>query len=134
VVATLAQQVALAGNRDFSARLIAAAVTVALDVLAEPETVWGNAGRRSLALGVLGNPTSYEVRLAYAVLTDPATFVSQAFDPTKGKPTAATDVKIDATADKDLLTRLRAVWTLVAGVPPQTVTIPGGDLPPAGVG
>jgi hypothetical protein len=133
-VATLAQQVALASNRDFSARLIAGAVTVALDVLAEPETVWGNPARRSLALGVLGNPTGYETRLAYAVLTDAATYTSQALDPTKGKPSTAADVKIDATADKDLMTRLRGVWNLIAGVPPETVTLPGGDLPPSGVG
>lgn len=133
-MATLAQQVALAGNRDFSARLIAGAVTIALDVLAEPESTWGNANRRSLALGVLGNPTGYETRLAYAVLTDPVTFTSQALDPTKGKPTAATDVKIDVAADKELLTRLRAVWNLIAGVPPEPVTLPGGDLPPSGIG
>lgn len=76
-MATLAQQVALAGNKVFSARLQAAGATIALEVLAEPAQVYGNPLRRSFASGVLGAPEGFEQRLAIAVLTDPATFASQ---------------------------------------------------------
>lgn len=133
-MATLAQIVVLAQNKVFSARLQAAAMTIALEVMAEAESVFANANRRSLASGVIAQPDAYEARMAIAVLTDDATYRTQAVDPAKGQPSTAADVKLDATADKDLLTRLRAVWNLLAGVMPETPTIPGGDLPPPGVG
>ena len=110
-MATLAQQVQLATNNTFSARLQAAGATVALEVLAEPLTVHGNALRRSLATGVLQTPDGFERRLAVAVLTDNDTFTSQI----TGSPPAP---KTDAVADDALLARLRAVWSLLAGVPP----------------
>jgi len=115
-VATLAQQVALAANKSFSARLQAAGATVALEVLAEPSTVHGNALRRSFATGVLSQPDAFEMRLAIAVLTDAATFDSQSTPGSGASPSA--QAKTDAAADDALLARLRAVWSLLAGVPP----------------
>ena len=111
-MATLAQQVALAGNKTFSARLQAAGATVALEVLAESTTAYGNPLRRSFATGVLGTPGGFEQRLAIAVLTDDATYQSQVSNPA-GQP------KTDAEADDALLARLRAVWSLMSGVAPQ---------------
>jgi hypothetical protein len=111
-VATLAQQVALANNKTFSARLQAAGATVALEVLAESTAAYGNPLRRSFATGVLGTPEGFETRLAIAVLTDDATYQSQVSNP-QGQP------KTDEAADAALLARLRAVWSLMAGVAPQ---------------
>lgn len=112
-MATLAQQVTLASNKVFSARLQAAGATVALEVLSEQEHIRGNPLRRSLAMGVLGTPEGFETRLAIAALTDDATFASQV-SVGGGNPSP----KVDADADAALLTRLRAVWSLMAGVPP----------------
>lgn len=112
-MATLANQVTLATNPTFSARLAAAAATVALEVLAEaPNTTRGNPLRRTLATGVMSNPTAYQARLAIAVLTDDATFQSQI----TGTPPVP---KVDADADTALLVRLRAMWSLLAGVEPE---------------
>lgn len=114
-MATLAQQVALSTNRTFSARLQAAGATVALEVLAEPNWIHGNALRRSFATGVLGSPEGFEQRLSIAVLTDDGTYRSQVSNP--DAPQAAAP-KTDAEADIALLARLREVWSLLAGVPP----------------
>lgn len=114
-MATLANQVLLASNKTFSARLIAAGATVALEVLSERTQVRGSALRRSLATGVLTNPEGYETRLAVAVLTDDATFLSQ-ITTGAGQPTP----KVDGAADDALMARLRVVWSTLAGVEPET--------------
>lgn len=114
-MATLAEQVRLSQNKVFSARLQAAGVAVALEVLAEPDTVRGNPLRRSLATGVIGSPAGYETRLAIAVLTDDVTYRSQVTNP--GAVEDA-EPKVDEAADEALLTRVREVWSLMAGVPP----------------
>lgn len=110
-MATLAEQMALASNKTFSARLQAGAATVALEVLVEADVVRGNPLRRALALAVLGNPAAYEYRLAVAVLTDDATYREQ-----QGKAGG------DAASDAVLLTRLRAVWGVLAGVQPEPIS------------
>jgi hypothetical protein len=110
-VATLTEQMTLAGNRTFSARLQAGAATVALEVLVEADVVRGNALRRSMALAVLGSPAAFEYRLALAVLTDPSTYTEQV-----GKAGG------DAQSDAVLLARLRAMWSVLAGVPPEPIS------------
>lgn len=114
-MATLAQQVALAGNKTFSARLQAAGATVALEVLSETTEIYGNPLRRSLATGVLSAPAGFEARLAIAALTDDDTFRSQVTTP---DVPATAQPKTDADADAALLERLREMWSVLAGVPP----------------
>lgn len=114
-MATLVQQVQLATDGVFSTRLTAAGATIAMEVLAEPVSQRGNPLRRSMATGVLGTPDGYTMRLAVAVVTDPVAYASQVVDPDgDGAPQA----RADADADAALLARLRAVWSLLAGVPP----------------
>ncbi len=114
-MATLAQQVALATNKTFSARLQAAGATVALEVLAEQGGVRGNPVRRGMALGFLGNPEGYEARFATAVLTDDATYQSQVTGGSGSNP----QPKVDEAADAALLARLRSVGSTLAGVEPE---------------
>lgn len=112
---TLMQQVQLATNATFGSRLTAAGAAVAMEVLAEPVATRGNPSRRSMASGVLGTPDGYTMRLAVAVVTDPAAYASQVVDPDgEGVPEARTDTDADAA----LVSRLRSVWSLLAGVPP----------------
>lgn len=106
-MATLRKQWDLADNRIFSNRIVTAVATVAFEVVQEPEATVGGPLRRSLALAVLAAPDQSERRFAIACLTDPATFDAQVDN--GGMPVAT------AAADTALLTRVRTVWSVMAG-------------------
>lgn len=101
-MATLKEQFDLTQDKKFSKRAQQAAVVVAFEVLSEDPETPDHITRAAYAQSVLSEPTAHEIRMAAALVTDPATF-------------EANSGRVTDEADDVLLDRLREVWSILSG-------------------
>lgn len=101
---SLSDRVGLVGQTAFQNRCLMASILIAGEVMTEPATTDDHAARVALATAIINDPMSRGLILAAAVVSNDTIAAA-------GVGNAGANI-----TDTQIMTQLRAVWNLIAGV------------------